>query len=146
MTKLNGKYLSWGDISIQLQQGTLLDVNELDYSDEVGINRSQGAGRGTRGYSQGQHTGSGSVGMRREEYNRLVVEAKKAGGFYNLPPFSITVSYKDKDGKTITDTLEDCVFKKRDFKAAEKDEFVDVKVEFEILGQVLNDGVPAYKD
>lgn len=142
--KLQGRFLNWGDITLQLLDNTLIDGTEIDYSDEMGVNRSQGQGRGTRGYSQGQYTGSGSVGMRREAYNRLEAKASAAGGFYNIKPFPITITYRDENDQVVTDTLTHCKFKKRDFKAAEKDEFLDVKLEFEILGEILTNGVPAY--
>ncbi|GEM44830.1 hypothetical protein [Deinococcus cellulosilyticus] len=142
--KLNGKYYDWGDISIHLLHGIMLDGSEINYGDEMPVSRSQGAGRGTRGYGQGQYTSAGDVSMRRVEYNRLLEKAREAGGFYLIKPFPITISYRDEEGNIKTDELTFCKFKKRDFKAAEKDENIDVKVEFEILGQIINDGVPAF--
>ncbi|GEM50028.1 hypothetical protein [Deinococcus cellulosilyticus] len=142
--QINGKFYDWGDVTVNLPHGTMLDGEEINYSDEMGVNRSQGKGLGTRGYGRSQYKSGGDITLKREEYNRL--EKAAEGGIYSMKPFPITVSYVNEDGETVTDTLEHCIFKKRDFKAGEKSDFMTVKLDFEILGQILTNGKPAYKE
>lgn len=144
--KINGKHYDWGDVTVGLPHGTMLDGEEINYSDEMPVNRSQGKGLGTRGYGRGQYKAGGDITLKREEFNRLEKAAEKEGGIYSMKPFPITVSYQNEDGEIVTDTLESCVFKKRDFKAGEKSDFMTVKLDLEILGQILTNGKPAYKE
>ncbi|PZA07791.1 MULTISPECIES: hypothetical protein [unclassified Meiothermus] len=142
---VNGRYYDWEHITIKLKGGTLVDVDSIEYSDEQKLNRKYGKGRKTRGYTLGNKQGSGKLSLMREEYERLIQDADvKAKGLYGIDPVNIIVSFDKGDGVVSTDTLEAVKFTKRSFSGIEQDtEGPTVELEFEILGDIITDGVPA---
>lgn len=142
---VNGRYYDWEHITIKLKGGTLVDIESIEYSDEQKLNRKYGKGRKTRGYTLGNKQGSGKLSLMREEYERLMQDTDvKAKGLYGIDPVNIIVSFDKGDGVVSTDTLEAVKFTKRNFSGMEQDtEGVMVELEFEILGDIVSDGVPA---
>lgn len=135
---INGRRYAWESITIQLPHGVMVDVDSIDYEDERKVNRTYGRGSRAQGYSRGNASGKGSLSMLREEYERLA--AAMPNGKYGGNPFPVTVSYADEGRDTVTDTLEDCVF--TTWKTGGKQDDGDVKVtmDFEILGDILDNG------
>ena len=135
---VNGRRYAWESLTIQAPHGIMVDVDSIDYEDERKVNRTYGRGSRTQGWSRGNYSGKGSLSMLREEYERLV--ASIPGGKYGNQTFPITVSYADEGAPTVTDTLEDCVF--INWKTGGKQDDGDIKVtmDFEILGDILDNG------
>lgn len=142
---VNGRYYDWEHITAKLKGGTLVDIESIEYSDEQKLNRKYGKGRKTRGYTLGNKQGQGKLTLMREEYDRLLQDSDvKAKGLYGIDPVNITVSFDKGEGVVHTDVLEAVKFTKRNFSGMEQDtEGLTVELEFEILGDIVSDGVPA---
>lgn len=142
---VNGRYYDWEHITTKLKGGTLVDIESIEYSDEQKLNRKYGKGRKTRGYTLGNKQGQGKLTLMREEYDRLLQDGDvKAKGLYGIDPVNITVSFDKGEGVVHTDVLEAVKFTKRNFSGMEQDtEGPTVELEFEILGDIVSDGVPA---
>jgi len=144
---VNGKYFSWEDITIFLPQGALLDVQDIEYSDEKEVEEVYGKGSKPVGYGRGNYKGAGKLTLKREGYDQLMAYCKTQGkAFYGLDPFPITVSYANSNDAPVTDKLKDCKFTKRDFKGAQGDKSVNVELPFIIIGGINSDGVDATAD
>ena len=135
---INGRRFSWESITINLPHGIMVDVDSIDYEDEGKVNRTYGRGRRAQGWSRGNVSGKGKLSMLREEYERLA--AALEGGRYGAAPFPIVVSYADDGAETITDTLEDCVFVNWKSGGKQDDGSVKVDMDFEILGDLMDNG------
>lgn len=135
---INGRRYAWESITIQLPHGIMVDVDSIDYEDERKVNRTYGRGSRAQGWSRGNASAKGTLSMLREEYELLA--AAMPNGKYGGDPFPITVSYADEGRDTVTDTLEDCVF--ANWKTGGKQDDGDLKVtmDFEILGDILDNG------
>lgn len=143
---INGRTYDWESIEIHLPHGEVIGVESIEYSDKVGIERVYGKGSVPLGYGRGNYEGEGKVTLLRDEYDKLVEYAKSVkGGFFNMPPFPITVSYADKDGRVRTDRLPDCVWNERSRSASQGDTKLTVELSFLILSPIEEDGLKAYE-
>lgn len=141
---INGKYYDWEDIEINFPHGPLVAVQSIDYSDEQEIEEVYGKGNKPIGYGRGNYKGSGKVTVLKEEYNRIIDWGKGQGkDFYDLDPFQITVSYAKEGEATKTDSLQDCKFTKRGFKAAQGDKKNEIDLDIIILSGIKSDDYEA---
>lgn len=141
---INGKNYSWEDITIQLPYGTLIDVEDIEYSDEKETEANYGKGSNPTGYGEGNYSATGKMTLKREEFQRLLDHVKKnSKTLYGLEPFPVIVSYANDDQPTVTDKLPHCKFTSTKNGAAQNDKKVNVELEFIILKPIEWDGVPA---
>lgn len=140
---INGRRYSWESISVLLPGGVAVDISSINYGDERSTRGVYGKGSRARGYSQGNYKGEGTVGLRREEFDRL---NSRAGGkgLYGMAPVNIPVSYADEGKPTVTDILETVKFMKRETGTEQDDETVDVTVSFIVLDEIKWGGKPAF--
>lgn len=142
---INGRVYDWESIEIHLPHGEVIGAQAIEYSDKVGVERVFGKGSVPLGYGRGNYEGEGKVTLLRDEYDKLVEHAKgQEGGFFNMAPFPITVSYADKDGKVRTDTLPDCIWTERSRQGSQGDTKLTVELSFLILSPIEEDGLKAY--
>jgi len=141
---INGKYYDWEDVSINFAHGPLIDVQSIEYSDEQETEEVYGKGSKPRGYGHGNYKASGKVTFTREEYDRLIVWAKTQGRpLYDLNYFNATVSFADDGTQAHTDTLQECKFNKRSFKAKQGDKKNEVDLDIAIIGGIKSDDYEA---
>lgn len=145
---VNGRYYDWEHITTKFKGGTLVDIETIEYSDEQKVNRKNGKGRRTRGYTLGTIQGSGKLSLLREEYERMLQDEEvQKKGLYGLDPFDIVVSFDKGNNAPTTDVLEQCIFSKRSFSGNEVDtEGPIVELEYEILGDLRSGDVPPIEE
>lgn len=143
---INGRKYDWESITINLPHGELIGVDSIDYSDKVNIERQYGKGSMPIGYGQGNYEAEGKLSLLRDEYEKLLENAKgKSKPFFKMDPFSITVSYANKDEEVKTDTLPSCLFTERSRAAKQGDTSIKVELSFLVLDPIEEDGLAAYE-
>jgi hypothetical protein len=138
---INGRRFDWEHITIQRKGITLIEIQNISYSDKSEITRRRGKGRTTIGFTRKGIEGSGEMEVTREEYNTLLLDDEiRSKGFYSIDPVDIVIAYDKGDNETATDTLEEIVFTERKFSGIEVDtEGPMVGLPFEILGGIITD-------
>lgn len=141
---INGKEYAWEDISIQLPYGTLIDITDIEYSDEKDREANYGKGSNPTGYGEGNYSAEGSMTLKREEFERLLEYAKEnSKTLYGLEPFPIVVSYANKDQPTRTDRLPKCKFTSTSQSGSQGDKSLSVERDFIILAPIDWNGLKA---
>lgn len=141
---INGQNYSWEDITIQLPYGTLVGIEDIEYSDEKELEANYGKGSNPTGYGVGNYSGSGKLTLKREEFQRLLEHVKQnSDTLYGLKPFPIIVSYANDDQSSITDKLPYCKFTTTKSSGSQGDKKINVELEFTILKPIEWDGIAA---
>lgn len=135
---INGVTYDWESIQITLPTGTVIDLQDIEYSDEKEISEVYGKGGMARAYGRGNYKAEGKLTILRTD----LVALEALGGTYELPPLPIAVSYANDDQPTQLDILKDCKLNKRSMRGSQGDQSLPVELEFKILGGVWLNGVP----
>ena len=69
---INGKSYSWEDIACTFPHGMLINVENIEYSDEKETELQYGKGSKPTGYGAGNYKAEGKVTLQREELNKLL--------------------------------------------------------------------------
>jgi len=144
MALINGRFYEWGDLNIMIGLSPLSStLQEISWDDEMQKESIYGIGRTPIGYSKGQYKASGKLTMLMEEYNLLnAMTIKNAvSGIFNMPPFNITIMFANYDELPVVIILQDCIFTKKSVKTATGDKSVKVELDFEITGDVIENGI-----
>lgn len=142
---INGKRFAWEDVTVNLLSGIAVDIESITYKDGRATRRVFGKGSRARGYSRGNYTASGTLVLRREEFNRL--NARFGGqGIYGAKPHTITVSYGNDEEALTTDVLQSVSFTERDSGAKQDDESINVTCNFEVLDDIKWDNKASFID
>lgn len=140
---VNGKAYDWGDVDVDIP-GLYLEVQGIDYNDELEKEPVYGFGSKPRGYGTGNYKADGKMSMLRDDYYELLDYCRKKGKpLYRLDIPKIAVSYANNGGKTRTDILNKVTFTKNSSKAAQGDKSLTVDLDFIIVGGITRDGVRA---
>jgi len=139
---VNGNTYDWESVTIELPQGTAIDIEEISYNDSRDIEEIYGKGSKARKYGRKNYSASGSMSLLREEFEAL---RKAVGGsIYKGEPFPIVSSYANEDMPTVTDTLPDVKITKQDTSAKQEDSATGkVKLDFKILSPIKWNGEAA---
>jgi hypothetical protein len=137
---INGKVYDWSSVTIALSGCSGIEPVEISYGDEQEKNFIYGRGGRIRGYGTGAKKNSVKISLLREDFNTLL-DAVRSKGFWNTVIPKVTVSYADEGCTTVTDTITNLTFSKRDFKAAEGDNSLKVDLEGIAVGGIAPDGV-----
>lgn len=141
---INGNKYDWESITIQLPHGAAVDITEINYSDEKGIEEHYGKGGIPRGYGRKNYKASGNISLDMEEFEAL--RTGLGGSLYSAKPCQITVSYANDDMDTVTDTLPDVKFTKTDTGAKQGESKVGAKkLDFVILSPIKWNDTDAYE-
>jgi len=139
---INGKKYSWEDISVTLPYGIVIDIQNIEYSDEKELEAVYGKGSNPTGYGVGNYSAEGKVSLLKEESNKLVDYVKKQKkSLYGIPPFTIVVSYANDDQLTKTDVLKACKITKVSNSSGQGDKSVKIEYELAILDGIWRDGL-----
>lgn len=141
MLRINGKTYSWADVDIKLP-GLNIEVQEIDYSDELEKELAYGKGQRPRGFSEGNYKSEGKMVLLRDDYDALIDYCRSQGvGLYKLAIPKIIVSYANEGDRTRTDVLNMVTFTKRGHKGAQGDKSLKIDLDFLIVHGIDGDGV-----
>ena len=141
MSVINGRNYDWSSVDVKLP-GINLEVQEIDYDDELDKEESYGKGNAPRGFGTGNYKSSGKLTLLRDDYNDLLDYCKQSNTpFYDLVIPKIIVSYANEGQRTRQDVLDTVTFQKRSHKAAQGDKSLKVDIDLLIVHGVIQDGV-----
>ncbi len=140
---INGVNYDYESIKVQLPSGKTILPDNISYNDSKDdkvIHNKQGI---PIGVGRGKYSGGGSLELGYYDYTALktAMISSAGGGFYNTHAVPITIAYADPDEPIHTVELT-VKFNKRDF--AKPEEMATVKLDFELVAPIIEDGVSAY--
>jgi len=140
---INGIIYDFESIKALLPTGMILTLEKISYKDKKDDEVITGTNGLPIGIGRGEYSGEVEVEMGRSEYDALDAYALAHGGFYNMPPIPIVVSYGHNGQKPVTDTLA-AHFTERDFSASKGDKNLKVPLKGALTAPILTNGRPAY--
>jgi len=138
---INGVYYGWGDITVKLP-GLDLDLQSIDYGDEMEKEATYGMGSAPKGYGQGNYKATCKLGMLKDDYDQVADWCKAQGKkLYGLVIPKIVVSYASDGGRIKTDVINKVTITKVDNKAAQGDKTLPIDIECLVVGKIVRDGL-----
>jgi hypothetical protein len=140
---INGKCYDWSSVTISIPGAESMEPTEISYNDEQEHDGVYGKKGRYRGYGTGNYKASVSLTMLREDYEELQRLAKAKGykSIYDYVIPKIVVSYADTGASTVTDTLTNIVFGKRDTGAKNGDKSITMKLDGTPYGGIKWNGM-----
>lgn len=137
---VNGKVYSWEDITINVPGLDSIAITEISYDFEQEAELIYRTGGSPCGYGTGNKKNTVKLVVGREDYNTILVWAKKRGKrLSRLPLDKITISYANEDQDTVTDVLRKVILNKHGFSAKQGDKETTVSMDgFAVGGGKLN--------
>lgn len=139
---INGINYDYESIKVQLPSGKTIMPENISYNDtkdDKVIHNKQGI---PVGVGRGKYSGSGSMELGYADYTTFKgAIATGGGGFYNVHAVPISIAYADP-GEPVHTVQLTVKCTKRDFPNPE--ETAKVKIDFELIAPLIEDGIPAY--
>jgi hypothetical protein len=140
---INGTVYDYESIKALMPTGFILGLEKITYKDKKDDEVITGTNGLPRGVGRGEYTGDVEVEMGRDEYDLLDAYASAHGGFYNMPPIPIVVSYGHNGQPIITDELQ-THFTERNFGGSKGDKNLKVSLKGAMTAPLKTNGRPAY--
>jgi hypothetical protein len=140
---INGIIYDFESIKLLLPTGLILTLEKISYKDKKDDEVITGTNGLPIGIGRGEYSGTCDLEMGRSEYDTLDAYASADGGFYNMPPIPIIISYGHNGQPPVTDTLQTHLVE-RDFSAAKGDKNLKVPIKGLLTAPILTNGRPAY--
>jgi hypothetical protein len=140
---INGIIYDFESIKAFLPTGMTLTLEKISYKDKKDDEVITGTNTLPIGIGRGEYTGSCEAELGRAEYDALDAYASANGGFYNMPPIPIVVSYGHTGQPPVTDSLQ-VHFTERDFSASKGDKNLKVPLKGALTAPLITNGRPAY--
>lgn len=140
---INGIIYDFESIKVILPTGLSLTIEKISYKDKKDDEVVTGANGIPLGIGRGEYSGECDAEFGRFEYDVLDVYASTFGGFYNMPPVPIVVSYGHFGQAPVTDTLS-VHFTEREFGGSKGDKNLKVPLKGALTAPLLTNGRPAY--
>ena len=140
---INGQIYDFESIKTILPTGMTLTIEKISYKDKKDDEVFTGSNGIPLGIGRGEYSGDCEVELGRAEYDALDAYASNHGGFYNMPPIPIVVSYGHVGQAPVTDTIQ-VHFTERDFSAAKGDKNLKIPLKGKLTAPLLTNGRPAY--
>ncbi len=140
---INGKVYDFESIKVNLPTGMVIMLESISYKDKKDDEVITGVHNIPVGIGRGEYSGECDMEISRDEYEKLDTYAAATGGFYNMGPQPIIVSYGHLSQPIITDTLL-VHFKERDFSASKGDKNLKVPIKGALAAPLITNGKPAY--
>jgi hypothetical protein len=140
---INGVVYDFESIKLILPTGLSLTFEKISYKDKKDDEVITGSGGIPLGIGRGEYSGECEIELGRSEFDLLDTYAVSFGGFYNMPPVPIVVSYGHFGQVPVTDTLL-VHFTERDFSASKGDKNLKVPLKGALTAPLLTNGRPAY--
>lgn len=135
-TLINGVSYSWSNLNFVVGGVPIVGITKIAYKKDQVKENIYGAGNQpvSRGY--GNVTYEGSITIKREELQRLIIAAPSKD-IANFAPFDIPVIAAGTGVTPIKDTLKSVEFKGFDMTASQGDTSVDVELEL-VIGEIVS--------
>jgi len=140
---INGIIYDFESIKAMLPTGMILTLDKIDYKDKKDDEVITGTNGVPIGIGRGDYSGTCEADFGRFEYDALDEYASSHGGFYNMPPVPIVVSYGHTGQQPVTDTLQ-VKFTEREFGGSKGDKNLLVPLKGALTAPLLTNGRPAY--
>ena len=138
---VNGRTYGWEDIRAKLP-GFDLEIQSIEYSDEMEKEASYGTGSKPRGYGTGNYKADCKIAMLKDDYDDFVKWCKSQGAsLYKLEIPKIVVSYAMEGERIKNDVINKLTPTKVSNKAAQGDKNLTVEIELLVYGTVVRDGL-----
>lgn len=135
-TLINGVSYGWANLNFVVGGIPIVGITKIAYKKDQIKENIYGAGSQpvSRGY--GNKTYEGSITIKREELQRLIIGAPNAD-IANYAPFDIPVIASGTGVTPIKDTLKAVEFKGFDMTANQGDTSVDIELEL-VIGEIVS--------
>jgi hypothetical protein len=140
---INGIIYDFESIKLILPSGLSLTFEKISYKDKKDDEVVTGANGLPIGIGRGEYSGDCEVELGRAEYDMMDAYAAAHGGFYNMPPVPIIVSYGHTGQPPVTDTLM-VHFTERNLGGSKGDKNLKVPLKGPLTAPLLTNGRPAY--
>jgi hypothetical protein len=140
---INGTIYDYESIKCILPSGLTITSEKISYKDKKDDEVITGSNGVPIGIGRGEYSGDCSIDLGRFEYDLLDTFAASNGGFYNMPPVPVIVSYGHLGQVPVTDTLM-VHFTERDFSSSKGDKNLKVSLTGALTMPLLTNGKPAY--
>ena len=140
---INGIIYDFESIKLMLPTGMILTLEKIDYKDKKDDEVITGTNGIPIGIGRGDYSGTCEAEFGRHEYDALDAFAAINGGFYNMPPIPIVVSYGHRGQAPVTDTLQ-VHFTEREFGGSKGDKNLKVPIKGALTKPIETNGRVAY--
>jgi len=140
---INGTVYDYESIGVLLPTGRTLGIEKINYKDKKEDEVINGSDGLPLGIGRGEYTGDCDAELYRAEYDVLDAYSAAYGGFYNMPPIPIVVSYGHNGQPIITDKLK-VHFTERTFGGSKGDKNLKVSLKGALTAPLETNGRPAY--
>jgi len=140
---INGTVYDFESIKCLLPTGMVLMLESISYKDKKDDEVITGVNNIPIGIGRGEYSGECELEISRAEYEKLDMFASASGGFYNMPPIPVVVSYGHALQVPITDTLM-VHFTERDFSASKGDKNLNIPLKGKLTAPIVCNGRPSY--
>jgi hypothetical protein len=140
---INGMVYDFESIKCLLPTGMSIMLEKISYGDKKGDEVVYGINNLPVGIGRGEYSGECEIEFGRIEYDILNAFSVTSGGFYNMPPIPIIVSYGQLGQVPVTDVLV-VHFTERKFDGSKGDTNLTVSIKGALTAPIISNGVPAY--
>ena len=140
---INGIVYDFESTKVMLPSGQVVICESISYSDKKDDEVITGTNNLPAGIGRGKYSGDCEIEMSYADYNLLNAAAAASGGFYNMPPLPVVVSYGQTGQAITTDTLM-VHFTERKKGGKKGDTSLNATVKGAFTAPMLDNGVPAY--
>lgn len=141
---INGRVYDFQAIKLTLVTGYVADLESIDYSDKTDDEIRTGTNGVPIGIGRGEYSGECTVEMSLSDYSRIEEHAKGSGGFYNLPPMDIVVSYGYDGQEPITDELQVHFNERSGLGASKGDKALNIQLKGVLTKPLVRNGSPSF--
>jgi hypothetical protein len=140
---VNGLVYDFESIKVLLPTGLVLLVEDANYNDKKDDEVITGVNSIPAGIGQGEYSGECELKIGRIEYDKLNLFAGASGGFYNMPPIPVIVSYGHLGQIPTIDSML-VHFTERDLSGSKGDKPILVTLKGPLTAPLISNGIPAY--
>ena len=140
---INGIIYDFESIKAMMPTGLVLTLEKINYKDQKDDEVITGTNNLPIGIGRGEYSGTCEIEMGLYEYDALDAHSASHGGFYNLPPIPIVVSYGHLGQTPITDTLS-VKLTEREFARSKGDKNLTVPLKGVLAAPLITNGRQAY--
>lgn len=140
---INNNVYDFESIKLQLPTGRVVMVESISYKDKKDDEVITGVNNLPVGIGRGEYSGECEIEISRYEYDKLDAHAASSGGFYNMGPIPVVVSYGHTDQTPVTDRLQ-VHFNERDFSASKGDKNLNISLKGVLASALVTNDRSAY--